>query len=54
LQIGPFINYCGRDSLGVQVGLINIRAGNPWYSTVIPILAVRTKRKKASLDKKVE
>ncbi len=52
LQLGILSNYCGPDSAGVQVALINIRAGNHWYSKIIPIIAVRTK--KLGLEEKVE
>lgn len=36
LQIG-LINYSTKGK-GVQVGIINIRANNPWYSKVLPIV----------------
>lgn len=53
LQIGLLVNYCGHDSSGVQVAPINIRTSNPWYSKVVPILAVRTNKTK-NLESKVK
>ena len=46
-QISAIYNVCGgTDTVGVQLGLINYRSGNPWYSRIIPLLAIRTKRKR--------
>jgi hypothetical protein len=49
VQISGLLNICGEDTLGVQVGPINYRSGVPWYTAIIPIIAIRTntpKRKK--------
>ncbi len=45
IQLGLLLNNCGPGSVGIQVGIINVRRGNPWYSKIIPILAVRTNYK---------
>ena len=45
------INICGKDSEGVQGGVINWRMGVPWYATLIPIIAIRTGKKKSIEDK---
>jgi hypothetical protein len=35
----------------VQGGVINWRSGVPWYATLIPIIAIRTGKKKSIEDK---
>ena len=47
LQLGMIVNYCNEDSVGVQIAPLNIRAGNPWYSTAIPFFAIRTRKNKS-------
>ena len=49
-QFSPLLNICGEDSKGFQLGLINWRNGNPWYSKLVPIAAIRTNRKKSIED----
>jgi|TARA_Y100000296_G_C5065762_1_gene202247 hypothetical protein len=49
LQMTLYGNYCGEDSKGIQVGLINYREGGNWYSKFSPIIAIRTGRKKSNL-----
>lgn len=39
-QFGLY-NVCGKDSKGVQIGLLNHRKKAPWYSRFIPLIAVR-------------
>ena len=55
LQIGMLVNYCGTDSVGVQIAPINIKQGNSWYSTLIPVFAIRTKKVKTykNLEEKI-
>ena len=45
VQIG-IVNVCPEDSVGLQVGVLNCRHENPWYSRCIPLIAVRTARKR--------
>lgn len=40
VQIG-LVNYVALDSSVVQIGLLNIRRDAPWYSRVVPGIAVR-------------
>ena len=35
------VNICGKDSGGIQTGLLNIRKDAPWYAKVIPFFAYR-------------
>lgn len=41
VQLSPFLNMCGQNSKGVQLGAINWRNGGKWYSRLIPIVAIR-------------